>query len=280
MLDKAMTRLTGKNTLSDAWKEFFVPEDVVGLKVNGNSLSALRNTDYIDHYPALTSAITDGLESIGIRSGNIVIYERSEEELAYARLTPQKETDAVRVLGTRAARRSSGGIGYSKQSWPVGEDASHVTRIVTDICTALINIPVLKDHRLSGITGCMKNHYGSIDNPRTFHGNSCTGPGIAEVNAIPVIREKQRLIIANALFCVYDGGPRWSPNRFWPHGRILVGTDPVAMDTVLLHILDTKRQSEGLSPVASRSLHLAEAEKLGLGVSAMERIDLIDLELG
>ena len=41
-------------------------------------------------------------------------------------------------------------------------------------------------------------------------------------------------LIADAVLCVYDGGPRWRRNAIAPLGTILIGTDPVAVDAVLL----------------------------------------------
>ena len=77
------------------------------------------------------------------------------------------------------------------------------------------------------MTGSIKNHFGSIDNPREFHPNNATNPGIPEINVIPVIRDKQKLIIADALLCVFDGGPRWNRDKICVNNEIIIGTDPV-----------------------------------------------------
>ena len=144
----------------------------------------------------------------------------------------------------------------------------------------MVNIPVLKDHGLAGITGSLKNHYGSIDNPREFHDNGCTGPGAPEINAIPVIRKKERLIVCDALLGVYNGGPRWRRAYVWPYGGVIVGTDPVAVDSVLLGILDEKRGSEEMERLGHRVRHVRVAEKLGLGTADPDNIQLVRKELG
>jgi uncharacterized protein (DUF362 family) len=280
MLDEAVTTLTGKRGIADAWRHFFSPEDMIGLKVNANSAGMLQGTELNAHYPALTSAILSGCQRAGIEESRFVIWERSEEELSNAGFKVQTDPGKVRVLGTNRRRREAGGIGFSKESFPVGDESTHVSRIVTEICTAMINIPILKDHGLAGITGSLKNHYGTIDNPRQFHDSACTGPGVPEINAISVIREKERLIVCDALLGVYEGGPRWRRPYIWPYGGVIVGTDPVAVDSVLLQLLDEKRRSEDMETLGHRARHIRAAEQLGLGTAQSDRIQLVRKELG
>lgn len=280
MLDRALTSLTGKSTIGDAWRQFVKPGEVIGLKLNANSASHLRGSELTTHFPALTSAVLSGFEKAGIAEENVVLWERSDEELASTGLAIQKDPGALRVLGTRVSSRGSGGPGFSSESFPVGSRSSRVSRIASEMCTALINVPVLKDHGLTGITGALKNHYGSIENPNQYHANNGTNPGVAEVNAIPVIREKQRLVLFDALLGVYNGGPRWQRQYAWPYGGILVGTDPVATDAVALMILDEKRRAEGMSSVVPRAAFLGAAEALGLGTRDRDQIDLVEIILG
>lgn len=280
MLDKGMAALTDSDTSADAWRRFFSPEDIIGLKINANGLRNYRETDMIDHYPALASAIISGCNKAGIEAGNFVIWDRSEEEVFDAGFAKDKEFEKVRLMGTKKKRREPEGIGFSDRAYPVGDRSTHVSRLLTEVCSAIINIPVLKDHGQSGVTGCLKNHYGSIDNPSEFHENGCTGPGIPEINAIPVIREKERLCIADALLCAYNGGPRWNPEYFWTYGGLVLGTDPVAVDAVLLQLLDEKREVEGMRPVAPRASHLPLSQILGIGVADPDKIELVRMELG
>jgi uncharacterized protein (DUF362 family) len=55
---------------------------------------------------------------------------------------------------------------------------SHLSKILTRMCTYLVNVPVLKDHGKVGITLSLKNHYGTIDNPMDCHPNHYSGKGI------------------------------------------------------------------------------------------------------
>ncbi len=280
MVDRAITTFTDKSTIIDAWQEIFTPEEIIGLKVNANMLKDFTKTDWISHYPSLALAIISGCNKAGIKNENFVIWDRSEAEVYNARYDQPDGLKGVRLMGTKKARREPGGIGYSSELTPVGEKSTHVSRLLTEVCDSLINVPVLKDHSSSGVTGCMKNHYGSIDNPSEFHDNGCTNPGIPEINNIPVIRKKQKLIIADILLGAYNGGPRWRRDYFWPYGGIVIGTDPVAVDWVLMKLLDEKRIAEDMQPVEPRATHLGLSDNLGLGNSNPEMIDLVKIEMG
>ncbi len=280
MLDRALTTFTGKSTIGDAWKEFIKPEDVIGLKLNAQSVPQLRGSELTAHFPALTSAVLSGFGSAGIAEENVVLWDRNDEEVASMGFTLQKDTGALRALGTQASRRGGGGPGFSSESFSVGSRSSKVSRIASEMCSALINMPVLKTHSTTGVTGALKNHYGSIDNPSQYHRNSGTNPGVAEVAAIPAIRDKERLVICDGLLGVFNGGPQWQRQFIWPYGGILVGTDPVAVDAIALKILDEKRQAEGMSSLAREAPSLDAAEALGLGTRNLEQIELQEIVLG
>jgi uncharacterized protein (DUF362 family) len=274
-----MVAFTGKSTIRDAWSTFVRPEDTVGLKINTLGLMSILDTPLVSHYVAMNAALVNGLKAAGVPESKMIVWDRTDEELVNAGLSVHKEAGALRVMGTDE-KRSVSGTGYGKKAYPVGRISSRVSRILTEQCTACINIPLLKDARGAGVSASLKNHYGTIDNPRDMHESHCTNPGIPEVNTIPVIREKQRLIICDALMGLYDGGPWWQAANAWPYGGLVVGTDPVAVDTVLLGILDEKRISEKLEPIGERAVHVALAAKLGLGTDDIANIEIIRKDLG
>jgi uncharacterized protein (DUF362 family) len=278
ILDRAITTFSGQSTVADAWRQYFSPDDVVGLKINTLGLANVKGTDYTQHFSAFNQAVASGLRRAGIKDQNMVVWDRSEEEMTEAGLTIQKDPGAMRVMANKAARRGPGD--YAETSYPVGNLASRVSRILAEVCTSFINIPVPKTHGNSVFTCSLKNHYGSIDNPSQMHANACSNPGIAEVNAIPIIRKKEKLVVSDALLLVPEMGPRWDPRFIRPFGGVLVGTDPVAVDAVALKILDDQREKDGLDRIAPRVPHLALAEKLGLGKSRLEDIELVTLNLG
>lgn len=279
MIDKGITSFSGKNTLKDAWSQFFSTEDLVSLKVNTLGVSSLEGTDLLQHFTGVSDAILNGLKEINIPDKNLLIWERSDEELVNGGYPIQREEGNMRVMGTREFRKGEN-EGFNPELFPVGEKTTRVHSFITDLSTSYINIPVLKSHGIAGITASLKNHYGSIDNPREFHENNATNPGIPEINAIPVIRDKQKLIIADALLGVFDGGPGWNRDKIWPFGGLIFGTDPVAVDTVMFQILEEKRLKEGLEPIESKAIHLQLSEEIGLGNHNPDNYDLIEINLG
>lgn len=277
MLDKGITTFAGNSSATDAWKKFISPEDVIGLKVNTLGCADIKGMDYTQHFGSIVGAIAGGLKKTGVADKNIVVWDRSEEEMKEAGYTMQSDPGSMRFIANKVSRRDAGE--YAATTYPVGGLSSRVSRILDEVTTSMINICVPKTHGRSVFTNAMKNHYGTVDNPGQMHGNNCCNPGIAEVNAIPIIRKKQKLIVSDALLMVIEGGPRWDRRFIRPFGGILVGTDPVAVDAVALSLLDELRKAEGMEPLAPRVPHIGLAEQLGLGKSKLEDIDLITVNV-
>jgi uncharacterized protein (DUF362 family) len=148
---------------------------------------------------------------------------------------------------------------------------------MTDMITALINVPMVKDHRIAGITCAMKNHYGSIFVPDDLHKNQCD-PYIAELNAAPVVREKTRLILVDGLRALFNGGPRDHEQYRWRLNTIIAGTDPVAIDTLAGKIIDEKRDDKDMPPQMPKAHYIQSAAKLGLGTNDLTQIDLKEIK--
>ena len=103
MLAKAISTFSGENSLKDAWRQYVTPEDLVGLKLNTLGLMDLQRSDYNQHFPGIISSITSGLRETGIQDKNIVVWDRSEEELQSAGFAIQKvhereAEETIRIL--------------------------------------------------------------------------------------------------------------------------------------------------------------------------------------
>jgi uncharacterized protein (DUF362 family) len=277
MLEKGITEFTGLGSAADAWRRYFAPEDLVGLKVNTLGCSGIKGMDYTRHYDAIVGAIAGGLKTAGVADKNIVVWDRSEEEMKEAGFTMQSDPGMMRFIANKVSRRDAGE--YAEKAYPVGGLTSRVSRILDEVTTSMINVCVPKTHGRSVFTNALKNHYGTIDNPSRMHANGCTGPGIPEVNSIPIIRQKQKLVVSDALLMVVEAGPSWDRRFIRPFGGVLIGTDPVAVDAVALAQMDELRKAEGMEPLAPRVAHIGLAEELGLGQSKLENIDLVTLSV-
>ena len=273
MLDKAITAFSGQATAADAWRKYFAPEDVVGLKINTLGNADIKGMATTMHFASVIGAVAAGLRKAGVADKNLVVWDRSEEEMKEAGLTMQGDPGRMRFIANKVSRRDAGE--YAETANPVGGLSSRVSRILDQVTTAMVNICVPKTHSGAVFTNALKNHYGTIDNPGRMHANNCSNPGIAEVNAIPIIRKKQKLIVSDALLMVVEGGPRWNRRFIRPFGGLLVGTDPVAIDAVAVSLMDELRKADGLEPLAPRVPHIGLAEQLGLGRGKLADIDLV-----
>ena len=153
---------------------------------------------------------------------------------------------------------------------------------MSKICTALINVPVFKDHNLSGITGAMKNMtHGNINNPHHYHKHDCN-PQIADIYNHPRLKDKVRLTICDALKIQYEGGPQASMRHRVAHHRIYAATDAVAMDAWGLKEIEALRKKAGKIPISIRHKgnYLVRAQKLGLGIADTRKIDFRLTKLG
>jgi uncharacterized protein (DUF362 family) len=142
-------------------------------------------------------------------------------------------------------------------------------------------MPVLKDHNVAGITGALKNHYGSIHNPNKYHSNGCD-PYIADLNELEQIKSGQRLIIMDAVRIQYQGGPNYRSQWAADFGGIIIGTDPVAVDTIGYDIVDNLRARAGLAKIKESKrepIYLQTAAARGLGVGDMANIELKEILL-
>ena len=264
LLGKALAKLSPVGDAGAALKALFGPSDVVAIKVNclaGPPLSS---------HPELVAAIARRLgESVGIAADNIIVYDRTAGELEAAGFGQQ--TAHYRSMGTDQ-------VGYDDEPTVSGQAGSCYSRIVSEMATAIINVPVLKDHDLAGLTGALKNHFGSIHNPNKMHMDHCC-PYVADVNCASHIRDKQRLIIYDALLVCYDGGPGYKPDATLAQGAVIVATDPVAADTVAFDRLEKLRQEHGLPPIAGTErapqyIRIAADGEHGLGVADLQRIEV------
>ena len=123
----------------------------------------------------------------------------------------------------------------------------------------------------------MKNFYGAIHNPNKYHDNNCD-PYIADVNKHPFINNKLRLIVCDAITLLYQGGPAFKPQYSLNYCGLLVGSDPVAVDTIGINLIEGVRREKGLVPLkeAGREpIHVATAAKQGLGTDDLSAIDFI-----
>ena len=266
LLNHAMKRLTRTHSDESAWRSLFHRQDRVGIKLSclpGMPLSSCRG---------VVMAIVDGLGLAGVPAERIIIWERTGRELEAAGFTLSRK--GVRVLGTDAYPDG----GYSRDIEYAGSVGTCFSMIMEQL-TAIINVPVLKDHDIAGLSAGMKNFYGAIYNPNKYHGNGCS-PYVAELSTHRFIRDRLRLIVLDATRIQLQNGPAFVSRYADDYGGLVLGTDPVAVDSVGLNILERRRLSRGLKTLKDTGRsprYLTEAAKRKLGHLKEDRIDHIIL---
>jgi hypothetical protein len=66
---------------------------------------------------------------------------------------------------------------------------------------------------------------------------------------LPPIRNKFRLVVADAMTGCFEAGPSYKPQYAWRYNGIVVATDPVAIDQTAWDIIEKKRAERGLKPL-------------------------------
>jgi len=267
MLSRGMCELTGEASPAKAWGSLFKPGDVIGLKVNclGGPRCSTR--------PELAAAVAAGVQASGVPADHITIWDRGDRELPAVGFVLNRDGPGIKCYGTEG---------------DYGDEMQHrsfrgrISRILTDHTTALVNMPILKDHNSAGVTAALKNHYGTCANPSALHGNNCD-PYLADLNDLQVIRERTRLIVCDAIQAVCEGGPGFaSPDYLWDYKGIMLGFDPVAIDFTGWHLIEQRRREIGLPSLAESGREpkwIATAEALGLGAGRAEKIEVVELQV-
>ncbi|MFH1742406.1 MAG: DUF362 domain-containing protein [bacterium] len=265
MLDRAMRELTGERSRRDQWSRFVSADDVVGLKVNG------LGGPHLCTKQELVKAVIHGLLDAGVKENNIIVWDNNDGHVRAIGL----EFNTGKV-GFRVYSSHSDAGGHDETEIDFGAGSACLSKILTEQITALINMPIIKDHDMAGTTLSMKNlSHGITENPGPHHDNGCD-PYIAQINAIPVVGEKHRLVVLDGLRGCYDGGPSYKESTTYNYESILVSTDRLAIDTIGTEKIEAARRAKGV-PALDEARHppryLATAAQLGLGQSDRTQIE-------
>jgi len=303
-LDRGMKELTGATDAVEAWKHFFEPGDVVGIKVVPNGQPEAHSSFEI------VLEVIDKLKAAGVKTNDIFVYDRFRQEFiaaGYPKILPDGihwggfAADSNQFTLDYPTLRNDPIAGFDHDAFVwmdlmfYGDDPkddrkyrSHLGKLVTKTLNKIVAIPVLKDHASAGVTGALKNmSHGTVNNVARSHSNSFTNvcnQFIPQVVTHPTIRQKFVLQIMDGIRGVYHGGPfskehgKWT----WEYNGLFFATDPVALDHVEWDIVDAQRVKQKFPPVAAsgsaaidplksegfdvrQPQHIALAGALGLG---------------
>jgi uncharacterized protein (DUF362 family) len=308
MIDAGMLELTHATSPVEAWKEFFQPGDVVGIKLNP------VGEPHVMSSAETVRAIIAGLESAGVKRQDIVAYDRYHDQFLNAGF------DKWLPEGVRWTSASQKYLnvqmdmdGYDRDVFmemPLVnpeyapeydlKDAhvrrSYVCNFLTKEVNKVVNLCVLKHHQSAGVTLALKNlSHGFVNNVNRSHvtptANAC-GIFIPAVVDLPIFREKIVLNILDGVKAAYHGGPGGTVQHYaWEHKTMYFATDPVALDKIGWKAIDAKRVEVGRLPIAlmkpdehsnwlnGQVEHIELAGNFGLGVFDDEKIRVKRIDL-
>ena len=267
LLDRAIAAYTERDNPVDAWKRIVPVGKTIGLKVNGLGGKGIST------HLVLVLAIAERLQQAGVKPGDILVWDRNARDLEACGLTISTDPSRVRCYGSDVA-------GFEDEPVAFGSVNVKLAKILTRECDMVIGLPILKDHNLAGVTFAMKNMYGVVQRPYELHSGGCN-PAVADLNCIPVVRQKVRFTIGDAMTSVYEGGPGFHAEHLWQPNSLIVGEDRVAIDYNAWQMIERKRAEVGIMPLEAagrppRYIATAADAAHGLGFNDSMRFHLIE----
>lgn len=141
--------------------------------------------------------------------------------------------------------------------------------------SALVCLPALKAHWLTGIGTVIKNYILYSGAPQRYHYQDSAKLG--EIWNLPQVKGKTRLVLVDALRPLCDKGPQPDPRYQWAYNGLIASFDPVAVDAVGLKIIEAKRAALRGEPwpLSPPPICVEAADKVyKLGNSDMAKIDV------
>jgi uncharacterized protein (DUF362 family) len=306
MVNDLVMAVTGQQTVSAAWESLVKPSDIVGIKVCANGAPLFGS------HPAVVNAIVAGLMDAGIPPQNIVVWDREQNLLklagfrsragGYRLMWSEGNYDPKAVITSPISGKLIYGdlLFVSKQPDTLREevapdrlekekkrfrdmdnlsDESHVSSVLTHAVTKVINVPVLSDHFLCGLSGALFNMtIQNLDNWRRLVQDPVNGdPSIPEAYADPRVGDKVVLHIMDGLIAIYAGAPIGDANYAIHYGTLFASKDPVALDAIALKLIDQWRIEAQMEPASKIAKYLPTAFTYGLGNADLNRIEVVDV---
>lgn len=265
-LEQGLEKLFRKKA-AKAWSEILASGPPVSIKVDSRSPIAATGDDLI-------IAILESLFDKLIQPWEITVWDRRASDILRRRFELNTRRGAVQVKGAEDSNRRAGetepkaSLAYSP-AWLEGAGPSYFTSLLASIPATVIHLPGLKHHPLIGIDCALTGlALGAVNNARRFY----SSPETMAKAVSEIWREKplgaHALTVVDARNIVFHGGPVGLPVWSAKENALIIGSDPVAVDSVALKIVDTRRAAAGLpSCREAGEILLSKAQELGVGNS-------------
>ena len=285
MANRAITNLTRKATVSDAWRSLVTTQDIVGIKVFSvpGPNSGTR--------PAVVAAVVEGLLAAGLPPNHIIVWDRHITDLRLAGFAELSDRYGILIAGSAQAGWDEkafynpdspilgnlvwGDLEFGKKGEGVGRK-SFVSTLVIRKLTKIINITPLLNHNEAGVSGNLYSlATGSVDNLIRFESSpDALATAIPEIYSLPALSDHVVLNITDALICQYEGGERGLLHYSAILNQLRFSRDPVALDVLSIQELDRLRLNAHAPSVKPNLKLYSNAALLPLGVSDLKRIQV------
>lgn len=255
VLNEGMDELGG-------WETFVKPGDRVLLKVN--MIGPKSPDSAAVTHKELVRALTRVLKKLGCE---VWIGDSSGGAILGKAITGQ----SFYTTGYEEVAKEEGAIlknfdkeGVVSVTPPRGKEPIHLAKPIYD-ADVVINVPKFKTHSMGVFTGAIKNVFGCIPGLQkaNYHKTAPTSREFGEILVDIHQSARFHLHIMDAVFAMQGDGP--TAGSPYAAGKLLIGTDPLALDTVAVDMLGL--QIEDL-PI------FTAARERGIGKSKLDQIEV------
>jgi hypothetical protein len=204
-----------------------IPAPWTSLFQPNNRVAVMIDTDD-PPVPIITvEAVLDELVQAGVSPDHLFIFSSTETGLFAAGFSLRSEGPGVHCYGADA-------MGYR----------GGLSRLVLDDCDKIVNLAVLRPHRLLGMSGALANYLNAVDAPTRMA--FLQAPDT--LGSLGLNRQLASRVVLNFLDCTHPYFQVPTPGNEaqdkWEYRGMLCSRDAVAADAIGREILEDKRGDE------------------------------------
>jgi hypothetical protein len=143
-----------------------------------------------------------------------------------------------------------------------------------------INLPVYSDHPTLGINGALVNAtlWNASNTARFFRSPSNAPAAVAEMSAIPELRQTWAFTMASLQHYQFVGGPFFNSLYTVSEPVLWLSNDPVMLDALARDRINSHRKREGFEAIDEEIRTLEFAETLGVGSTKTAKARIIPVD--